>query len=191
MGNHVDILDDPVGKLKSVLVVQIHPVVRGEIPQTSQAFSIVGVNSVEHKIERRIRFSSEAQNSVGLVRPKQFATVDLPPESPRMTQPLSLCQVLPPSLQLCLRFFQNFIGLLKRVCSLSAPSIQDVMCFAGLLSGSALCHLRPFAGEARCGSSNSIRARMSRFSNTMLGATPIPPTTTSTMARAKSSALIT
>ena len=174
-----------------MLDIQVHAVPCGTLSDLSHAVQVFRVNSVEDLIERGIRFSCEAQNSVSLVRPKQFAAVNFPPEGPRMTQLLSFCEVLPSSLQLCLRCFQIFIGLLKRIRSLSTPRIQDVMCFARLLLGSALCHLRPFAGAPLCGSSYCIRARMSRFSKTMLGATSIPPTTTSTMARAKSSALTT
>jgi hypothetical protein len=58
------------------------------------------MNPVEYLIERRMRFSREAQDSVRLVRPHEFATANLPSESSRMTQPLSLCQVLPSSLQI-------------------------------------------------------------------------------------------
>src|ERR1700740_1777087 len=173
MGNRVQVLDIAIGQENSMLNIQTHAVLCGTIPDLSHAIQVLRVNSVEYQVERRIRFSREAQNSVGFVRPDELPAAYLPPECPRMTQRLSLREVLPSSLQLRLRCFQLFIGLLKCIRSLSTPSIQDVMCCARLLSGSALCHLRPFAGASRCGSSDCIRARMSRFSKTMLGATPI------------------
>src|ERR1700756_5393219 len=174
-----------------MLDIQIHAVPRGTVLDLSHPVQVFWVNSVEYQVERRIRFSCEAQNSVGLVRPDELPAAYLPPKCPRMTQLLSLREVLPSFLQLRLRCFQLFIGLLKCIRSLSTPSFQDVMCFARLLSGSVLCHLRPFARASRCGSSGRIRARMSRFSKTMVRGPSIPPTTTSTMALAKSSALIT
>src|SRR6201993_3229712 len=164
MGNPGQVLDVALGQANSMLDIHIHAVLCGTISDLLHAVSILRVNSFEYQIERRMRFSCESQNSVSLVRPNEFATANLPSESSRMTQPLSLRQVLPSSLQLCLRCFQLFIGLLKCIRSLSTPSIQDVLCFARQLSGSALCHLRPFAGAPRCGSSDCIRARMSRFS---------------------------
>src|SRR5579863_9569445 len=172
-----------------MLDIQVHAVPCGTVLDLSHAVQVLRVNSVEDQIERGTRFSCESQNSVGFVRPDELPAAYFPPECSRMTQFLSFCQVLPSSLQLRLRCFQLFIGLLKCIRSFSTPSIQDVMCFSGLLSGSALCHLGPFAGASRCGSSDCIRARMSRFSKTMFGATPVPPITTSTMALAKSSAL--
>jgi hypothetical protein len=68
-----------------MLDVQVHAVLRGTIRQQSHTVQIVGVNSVENQIERRIRFSCKAQNSVGFVRLKELTTADLPTESSRMT----------------------------------------------------------------------------------------------------------
>ncbi len=68
-----------------MLDIQVHAVLRGTIPDLLQALPILGVNSVEYEVERRIRFSCEAQNSVSFVRPNEFATADLPSESSRMT----------------------------------------------------------------------------------------------------------
>lgn len=96
-----------------MLDIQVYSVLRGAIPELLQAVPVVGVNSIEHQIEGEVRFSREAQNSVSFVRPNEFPTADLPSEGSRMTQSLSLCQVLPSPLQVCLRCFQVFIGLLK------------------------------------------------------------------------------
>src|SRR5580704_11809318 len=127
MGYRVQVLDGTIGQENSMLDIQIHAVLRGTIPDLSHAIQVLRVNSVEYQVERRIRFSSEAQDSVGFVRPNEFATANLPSECSRMTQPLSFCQVLPSSLQLRLRCFQILIGLLKCISSLSIPNIQDVM----------------------------------------------------------------
>src|SRR5260370_17863502 len=95
MGNRVQILDGNIGQENSMLDIQIHAVPRGTVLDLSHAVQFLRVNSVEYQVERRIRFSSEAQNSVGFVRPKQFPTVALPSQSSRMTQPLTLCHALP------------------------------------------------------------------------------------------------
>jgi len=101
MRNRVDVLDDTVWHENSMLDIQVHAVLRGTIRELSHAFQVFGVNSVEYQIERRICFSCEAQNSDQTSSPLRT----FHPESPRMTQPLSLCQILPSSLQLCLRTF--------------------------------------------------------------------------------------
>ena len=132
VGDHVDVPDDTVWQEDSMLDIQVHAVLRGAIPELLQALPVLGVNSVEYQIDGRIRFSIEAQNFVGFVRPKQLTIADFPSESSRVTQPLSLCKVLPPSLQLGLRRLQIFISLRKW-----NPSFQNGKSFAKLLSRSA------------------------------------------------------
>src|ERR1700739_1820345 len=129
MRNGVDVPDGAVRQQNSMLDIQVHTVLRGAIPELLQAISVLGGNSVEHEIESRILLSREAQNPVGFVRPNELTTADLPPESSRMTESLSLCQVLPSSLQLTLRSFQIFIGLFQFVCPLSVPGAQDPIGF--------------------------------------------------------------
>src|SRR5579863_3840597 len=85
MRNHVEELDCAVSHENSMLDIQVHGVLRGTIPKLLQAVSVLGVNSVEYHIERRIRSSCEAQNPVRFVRPNEFATGDLPSKSSRMT----------------------------------------------------------------------------------------------------------
>ncbi len=105
MRNRMDILNDTVGEENSMLDIQVHAVLRGTIRQLSHTVQVVGVNSVENQIECRIRLSCEAQNPAGFVRPNELTTFNLPSKRPRMTQPLSLCQIPPASLQLCLSVF--------------------------------------------------------------------------------------
>jgi hypothetical protein len=85
MGNRVQVLDGAIGQENSMLDIQIHAVLRGTIFELLHPLPVLRVNSVEYEIERRIRFSCEAQNSVGFVRPNQLATADLPSEGSRMT----------------------------------------------------------------------------------------------------------
>src|SRR5580658_4422612 len=66
---------------------------------------VLRVNPVECQIERRIRLSGETQNLVGLVGPDEFTAVHLPSKSPRVTQPLSLCKIMPSPLQIGLGSF--------------------------------------------------------------------------------------
>jgi len=105
MCNYMNMFEDPVGQENSMFDIQIHAVLSGAIPDLLQAASILRVNSVECQIKRRIRFSCETQNFVGFVRPNKFTAVHSPPESPRMTQPLSLCQIPPAPLQIGLGSF--------------------------------------------------------------------------------------
>jgi hypothetical protein len=113
VGNHVDVPDDTVWQEDSMLDIQVHAVLRGTIPELLQARPVFGVNSVEYQIDRQIRFSGEAQDFVGFVRPNEFTIADFPCESSRVTQPLSLCKVLPSSLQLGLRRLQILVSLRK------------------------------------------------------------------------------
>ena len=115
-----------------MLDIQVNAVLRGAIPELLQALPVLGVKSVEYQIDRRICFSGEAQNFVCFVRPNEFTIADFPCESSLATQPLSLCKVLPSSLQLGLPRLQIFVSLRK--CN---PSFQDGKCFAKLLSRSA------------------------------------------------------
>src|ERR1700756_2197900 len=85
MRNGVDVPDGAVRQQNSMLDIQVHAVLRGAIPELLHAISVLGVNSVEYEIERRIRFSCEAQNCVGFVRPDQLTTADFPSERSRMT----------------------------------------------------------------------------------------------------------
>ena len=55
----VDVLDDTVWQENSMLDIQVHAVLRGAISDLLQAVPVVGVNSVENQIERRIGFSCE------------------------------------------------------------------------------------------------------------------------------------
>src|SRR5260370_18587827 len=97
MRNRVQVLDGAIGQENSMLDIQIHAVLRCTISELLHPLPVLGVNSVEYEIERRIRFSCEAQNSVGFVRPNQLATAALPSESSRITYALSPCQSPPPS----------------------------------------------------------------------------------------------
>src|ERR1700684_2303737 len=72
VGNHVDVPDDTVWQEDSMLDIQVHAVLRGTIPELLQARPVFGVNSVEYQIDRQIRFSGEAQDFVGFVRPNEF-----------------------------------------------------------------------------------------------------------------------
>src|ERR1700758_4718071 len=101
--------------------IQIHAVLSSAVFELLQAISILRVNSFEYQVECRICFSGEAQNSVGLVRPNEFAAVNLPSKGPRMTQSLSLCQILPSSLQIGLRSVQLFFCFFYCGCSLTPP----------------------------------------------------------------------
>jgi len=85
--------------------IQIHTILSGTVPKLLQPVAVVRVNSVENQIERRIRLSCEAQNFVGFIRPNELTTVHLPSEGPRVTQSLSLCKILPSSLQIGLGGF--------------------------------------------------------------------------------------
>jgi hypothetical protein len=78
--------------------IQIHTILSGTVPKLLQPVAILGVNSVEYQIECGIRFSREAQDSVGLVRPNEFARLNIPCKSPGTAQLVSLCQILPSSL---------------------------------------------------------------------------------------------
>src|ERR1700694_4102981 len=120
-----------------MLDIQVHAVLRGTVLDLSHAIQILRMNSVEHQIDRRIRFSCEAQNSVGFVRPNKFTVADLPSEGSRMTQLLSLCQVLPSSLQLFLICFPISTVFLSCMSSFSTLTIQDSRFLARLLSISA------------------------------------------------------
>jgi len=59
MRNGVEALDDTVGEENSMLDIQVHAVLRGTISDLLQAVPVLGVNSVENQIERRIGFSCE------------------------------------------------------------------------------------------------------------------------------------
>src|SRR4029077_16474707 len=120
-----------------MLDIQIHTIVSRSVPNLLQAMPVFGVNSVEYQIECGVRFSCEAQNSVGLVRPNEFAGVHLPSKSPRTAQPLRLCQILPSSLQIGLRSFQIFIRFFKCGCSLSVPILRTLTRFGEEFSISA------------------------------------------------------
>jgi hypothetical protein len=56
----VNVLDDTIGQEDSMLKVQIHAVLCRTIPDLLQVFPVVGMSSIEYKIERRMRFSGEA-----------------------------------------------------------------------------------------------------------------------------------
>jgi len=60
-----------------MLDIQIHSAPSGAIPELLQAVPVVGVNSVEYQIERKVRFSCEAQDSASFVRPNELATFNL------------------------------------------------------------------------------------------------------------------
>src|SRR5580700_2793616 len=129
MCNYMNTFDDPVRQENSVLNIQVHAVLSGTIPELLQAVPVLRVNSVEDQIKRRIRFSCETQNLVGFVRPNEFTALHLPSESPRVTQPLRLCKVLPSSLQISLQSFQIFIRFFKCGCSLSVPILRTLARF--------------------------------------------------------------
>src|SRR5579862_4974617 len=74
------------------------------------AITVFRVDSVECQIECGICFMTETQNSASFFRPNELTTLNLPSERARMTQLLSLGQVLPPSLQVGLRRLQIIIG---------------------------------------------------------------------------------
>src|SRR5258708_7329670 len=112
-----------------MLDIQVHAVLCGKIRQLSETVQVVGVNSIEYQVESRIRLSCEAENFVGFVRPNEFTAVHLPTESPRVTQSLSLCKILPSSLQIGLRSFQIFIRLFKCRCSLSVAILRTLTQF--------------------------------------------------------------
>src|SRR5580692_13012504 len=112
-----------------MLDVQVHAVLRGTIRQLSHTVQVVRMNSIENQVESRIRLSRETQNFVGFVRPNEFTTANLPSESPRVTQSLSLCKILPSSLQIGLRSFQIFIRFFKCRCSLSVPILRTLTRF--------------------------------------------------------------
>jgi hypothetical protein len=82
MGNRVQVLDGTIGQQNSMLYIQVHAVPCATLSDLSHAVQVFRVNSVEDQIERWIRFSCEAQNSVSLVRPNEFATANLPSDVP-------------------------------------------------------------------------------------------------------------
>src|SRR5580700_5861704 len=137
MCNYMNTFDDPVRQENSVLNIQVHAVLSGTIPELLQAVPVLRVNSVEYQIQSRIGFSCETQNLVGFVRPNEFTALHLPSESPRMTQPLRLCKVLPSSLQIGLQSFQIFIRFFKCGCSLSVPILRTLTRFGKKSSISA------------------------------------------------------
>ena len=85
MGNHVNVFVATVGEQNPMFDIQVYAVLRGALPELLQAVSVLGMNSVEYQIKRRIRFSGEAQNSVGFVRPNELPIADFPSEGSRMT----------------------------------------------------------------------------------------------------------
>ena len=109
--------------------IQVHTILSGTVPEFLQPVAVLGVNSVKYQIECGVRFSCEAQNSVGLVRPNEFAGVHLPSKSPRVTQSLRLRKVLPSSLQIGLRSLQIFIRFFKCGCSLNVPILRTLTRF--------------------------------------------------------------
>src|SRR5579864_6023647 len=109
--------------------IQIHAVLSSAVFELLQAISILRVNSFEYQVECRIGFSCKTQNLVGFVRPNEFTALHLPSESPRVTQPLRLCKVLPSSLQIGLQSFQIFIRFFKCGCSLSVPILRTLTRF--------------------------------------------------------------
>src|ERR1700683_4625673 len=60
MRNHMHMFNDTVGHYKSMLVIQIHSIFRGETLEKPQTLSIIGVNSIEYQIKREICFSRKA-----------------------------------------------------------------------------------------------------------------------------------
>src|SRR5258705_8686606 len=56
-------------------------------------FAIVGMNSRENKIHRRLRYWTALKNSKGLVGPKDLAARDLPAEAARVAQFLGFGQI--------------------------------------------------------------------------------------------------
>src|SRR6201987_4701935 len=101
-----------------MLDVQVHAVLCGTIRQLSYTVQVVRVNSIEYQVEGRIRLSRKTQNFVGFVGPNELTAVHLPSESSRVTQSLSLRQVLLSSSQFCLVSFQILIGSFEFVRSL-------------------------------------------------------------------------
>src|SRR6201993_3402071 len=101
-----------------MLDIQVHAILCGTIRQLSHTVKVIRVNSIEYQVEGRIRLSCEAQNFVGFVGPNELTAVHLPSESSRVTQSLSLRQVLPSSSQFCLVSFQILIGSFEFVRSL-------------------------------------------------------------------------
>src|SRR5580658_195070 len=122
-----------------MLDVKVYAVLDGMLPELLHSITVFGVDPVEYQVECGIRFLTEAENSASLFRPDKFATIDLPSEGSRMTQLLSLGQVLPSSLQVSLRRLQFVIRLLKRAPSISAsaPWSQGAKGFTELSPGSA------------------------------------------------------
>src|SRR5580698_5192523 len=137
MCDYMNMLDDPVRQENSVFNIQVHAVLSGTIPELLQAVPVLRVNSVEYQIKRRIGFSCKTQNFVGFVRPNEFTALHFPSESPRVTQPLRLCKVLPSSLQIGLQSFQIFIRFFKCGCSLSVPILRTLTRFGKKSSISA------------------------------------------------------
>src|SRR6202030_627651 len=57
MCDYMDVSDDTVWQENSMLDIQIHAVLRSAISDLLQAVPVVGVNSVEYQIKRRIHLS--------------------------------------------------------------------------------------------------------------------------------------
>src|SRR4029077_10102122 len=119
-----------------MLDIKVHGVLDGMFLELLHAVTVFGVDSVEHQIESGIRVIGESEDSAGLFRPNEFATNDFPSKRSRMTQFLSLFEVLPPSLQISLRCLQTVIPLAKPIPALSVPSFEDAKCLTKLFSGS-------------------------------------------------------
>ena len=60
MRDHMDVSDGAIWQQNLMLDIQVHAVLRGMISKQLHTVEILGVNSVEYQIERRIRFSCEA-----------------------------------------------------------------------------------------------------------------------------------
>ena len=136
MRNRVDVFDDAARQHNSVLDIKVHAALDGTLLELLHAITVFRVDSVEYQIESGICFMTETQNSASFFRPNELTTINLPSERSRMTQLLSLGQVLPPSLQLGLCRLQIVIGLLKRIPSLRAPRSQHAKGLTKPYSGS-------------------------------------------------------
>src|ERR1700722_10332206 len=136
MSNRVDVFDDAAGQYNAVLYIKVRAAFDGMFPDLLHAITVFGVDSVQYQIESGICFMTETQNSASFFRPDEFTSINLPSERSRMTQLLSLGQVLPAPLQVGLCRLQIVIGLLKRIPSLRAPRPQDAEGLTKLYTGS-------------------------------------------------------